>query len=100
MQLPISIKDVLKKLPQRPDPVRDWLTLLAVTVVILCVVVVGNARLFDTVANGGSIAAPSASSTPAFDQSMLQNVQMLFAERAAQEQKYASATLQFADPSQ
>ena len=100
MQLPTSIKDVLKKLPQRPDPVRDWLTLLSVTVVILGVVMVGNARLFDTVANGGSIAALSASSTPAFDQSMLQNVQTLFAERAAQEQKYASGTSQFADPSQ
>lgn len=100
MELPSVITSLLKKMPHRADPVRDWLTLLAVAALMLGIVIAGSARLFDTVANGGSMAEPAATATPAFNDSMLRSVQTIFSERAVQEAKFASGTVQFADPSQ
>ena len=100
MELPPAIQDVLKGVPRRADPVRDWLALLSVVALILGVILVGSARLFDTIANGGSVAPAAATTTPAFDESMLQSVRAVFAQRAAQEEKFASGTLYFTDPSQ
>ena len=100
MELPPAIQDVLERVPRRADPVRDWLALLSVAAFILSIILVGSARLFDTTASGGSIAPVAATTTPVFDESMLQSVRSIFAQRAAQEEEFASGTIHFTDPSQ
>ena len=82
------------------DPSRDWLFLLISSIIILLSIVVWNVWAFDTVANGGTIGTASTSITPIFDQASLETIHTIFAERAAEEGKYASGVYRYTDPSQ
>ena len=82
------------------DPTRDWIALLTLATITIIGIITWNARVFDTVANGGTLGA-AASSTPAsFTQASLDSVRAVFDARAAEEAKYASGAYRFADPSQ
>ncbi|MHB8860590.1 MAG: hypothetical protein ACYC48_02545 [Minisyncoccota bacterium] len=84
----------------RLDPERDWIMLLILSAIALTGIVVWNMWAFDTVANGGIIGSPATSTTPVFNQSSLGAIHTIFANRAAEEEKYASSTYSFTDPSQ
>ncbi len=82
------------------DPSRDWLFLLISSIMVLLSIVVWNVWAFDTVASGGTIGTTPTSIAPIFDQSSLETIHTIFAERAAEEEKYTSGVYQYADPSQ
>ena len=84
----------------RIDPARDWIILLLLSVMAIMGIIVWNAWAFDTVASGGTIGTPATSTPALFDRSSLDVVHAIFTDRAVEEQKYASSTYQFADPSQ
>lgn len=82
------------------DPERDWIVLLILSLIMLAIIIVWNAYAFDTVAGGGVIGTPSSSSAPVFSQSSLDAIRTVFANRAAEETKYATGVYQYSDPSQ
>lgn len=81
------------------DPERDWIVLLILSTIILAGVVVWNAFVFDTVVQGGVIGAAPSAPAPVFNQSSLDAIHEVFANRAAEEEKYLSGGYQYADPS-
>lgn len=81
------------------DPERDWLMLLIVSAIALSCIVVWNVWAFDTVANGGAIGSVSTSTKPAFDQASLEAVHVIFANRAAEKEKYTTGAYRYIDPS-
>jgi len=87
-------------LSSRPDPEQDWLVLLGGSMIVLVGIVVWNVWAFDTVTKGGVIGAAATSTAPLFDQASLDTVHRIFADRAAEELKYAAGVYHFADPSQ
>lgn len=82
------------------DPERDWIILLIVATIVLIIVVVWNAYVFDTVATGGVIGSPTTTAAPVFSQSSLDAIHTVFENRAAEETKYTSDVYHYADPSQ
>ncbi len=84
----------------RRDPVRDWLTLLTLSIIALAAIIVWNAWTFDTVASGGVIGTPMTTTQPVFNHSSLDAIHTIFASRAAEEEKYVTGAYSFADPSQ
>ena len=84
----------------RLNPVRDWITLLIFSSIILAGIVLWNIWAFDTVVRGGTIGAPATTTPQLFNQSSLDTIQTIFANRATEEQKYETGTYQFVDPSQ
>lgn len=82
------------------DPARDWLILLICATIALAGVVVWNAWVFDTVANGGTIGATATGTPSVFNSSSLETVHSIFTSRAAEESKYMAGTYHFEDPSQ
>lgn len=83
-----------------PNPIRDWLILVALSVIALAGIIVWNAWAFDTVASGGVIGPPTTSSAPAFSRSSLDDINTIFSNRATEEEKYKNNTYHYADPSQ
>jgi hypothetical protein len=81
------------------DPERDWIMLLIISILMLAAIVVWNAFVFDTVATGGVIGAPTATAPPVFSQSSLDAIHTVFANRAAEEAKYITDVYHYADPS-
>ena len=82
------------------NPVRDWLALITLSAIILGGVIVWNAWVFETVVGGGVIGSAATSSPPVFSNASLDTINTVFANRAAEEEKYASSTYHFVDPSQ
>jgi hypothetical protein len=82
------------------NPVRDWLALLIFSTIALIGIIVWNVWAFDTVANGGVIGTVATSTSPVFDQTSLDTIHTVFANRAAEESKYITGTYRFSDPSQ
>lgn len=82
------------------NPVRDWLVLITLSIIILAGIIVWNVWAFGTVAQGGVIGPPTTSSVPAFDRSSLDQINSIFANRATEEEKYENNTYHYADPSQ
>ncbi len=82
------------------DPVRDWLTLITLSAIMLAGIIIWNVWTFETVANGGVIGTPVSGAAPLFDRAALNTVHTIFADRAAEEVKYRTGTYRFADPSQ
>ncbi len=79
---------------------RDWLVLLTVSAVALIGIVIWNVWTFNVVASGGTIGSPTASTIQPFNQSSLDTIRTVFANREAEEEKYEKGTYSFADPSQ
>jgi len=82
------------------NPVRDWLVLITFSAIALAGIMVWNVWAFDTVANGGVIGTVATSTPPVFNQSSLDTIHTIFADRAVEEAKYETGTYSFADPSQ
>lgn len=82
------------------DPVRDWLALISISAILLAGIIVWNVWAFDTVAKGGTIGAPPAAAPTVFNKESLDAIHAIFAERAAEEAKYAAGVYRYADPSQ
>lgn len=81
------------------NPGRDWLMVLIVSAIALAGILVWNAWAFDTVAHGGIIGTPATNVSPALDPASLETIHSIFAERAAEEQKYLTEGYEYADPS-
>ncbi len=84
----------------RPDPVRDWLVLLTLSLFAFVCIVVWNVWAFDTVAQGGVIGTAATSTPPVFNHASLDAVHAVFDARAAEEAKYVTGVYRYADPSQ
>jgi len=82
------------------DPVRDWIVLIILSSITLTGIIVWNIWTFDTVANGRVIGSAATSSPPVFDNASLDAIHGIFANRAAEKEKYDTGTYRFADPSQ
>jgi len=88
------------KYGDRLNPVRDWLALIVSSVIVCTGIIVWNMWVFDTVAQGGVIGSVATSSLSVFDRSSLDAIDAIFANRAAEEEKYETGAYRFADPSQ
>lgn len=97
-----SIGPFMKRLRSSasPDPVRDWLVLLTVSIIALAGIIVWNVWAFDTVANGGIIGKPAAKAPAAFNNSSLDTIHAVFSSRVEKEEKYITGAYRFIDPSQ
>lgn len=82
------------------DPVRDWLAMITIAAIALAGTIVWNAWAFDTVANGGVIGTAAIGPLPTFSRASLDTIHTIFANRAAEEAKYATGTYRYNDPSQ
>lgn len=82
------------------DPIRDWLALVMISIVLFIGIVVWNIWAFDTVANGGSIGTAVVDAPPAFSRTSLNAVRDVFSERAAEKMKYETGVYSYAEPSQ
>jgi hypothetical protein len=82
------------------DPVRDWLLMLILSIVMLVGIVVWNVWAFSTVVSGGVIGAPTSGTSPTFNRASLDAVHTIFTNRAAEEVKYETGVYSFVDPSQ
>ena len=75
--------------------------LLVLSIAVLAGNVMWSISVFDTVARGGIIGSSVSSTTePVFNQSSLDTVRTIFANRAAEESKYETGAYQYPDPSQ
>lgn len=82
------------------NPERDWTLLLSCAGVALLCIVAWNVWAFQTVVGGGTLGAvPQAPTTPT-NQTSLEAIPALLADRAAEEAKYINGTYRFVDPSQ
>lgn len=82
----------------RIDPVRDWLILAGIGMGALVIIIVWNLWTFGTIAGG--VGGSQATSTPsAFGRSSLDTIQSVFANRAAEQDKYETGVYSFVDPS-
>jgi hypothetical protein len=102
MNILTVIKSLLKRLHYgaRLDPVRDWLLLITVSAIVLAGIIVWNVWAFGTVASGGVIGTPATSTPELFNQSSLDTIHTIFANRETEEEKYKTGTYSFSDPSQ
>jgi hypothetical protein len=82
------------------DPVRDWLILLALSLVALLGIIIWNVWAFDTVAQGGVIGPAPTSAAPAFDRSSIDAINNVFQMRSTEEAKYVTGVYSYSDPSQ
>ncbi len=83
-----------------PNVLRDWFTLLTISLVALTAIVAWNVWAFDTVSNGGVISVPAPASVPIFNQMSLDVIHGIFNARELEEQHYTSGAYHFTDPSQ
>lgn len=84
----------------RLNPVRDWLLLCTLSIIVLASIIVWNAWAFDTVANGGVIGSVATTSPSTFSRSSLDTIHTVFTNRAAEEAKYRTGVYHYTDPSQ
>jgi hypothetical protein len=88
------------RLFSRFDPTRDWLALVSLATLFLAGIIVWNAWMFDTVANGGVIGERATTTTPLFNQSSLDTIRTVFSTRESEEIKYVTGVYSYPDPSQ
>lgn len=82
------------------DPVRDWLTMLTLSLVACTGIIVWNIWAFDTVARGGTIGSTVVHTPPIFSRSSFDAINAVFEKRVAEEAKYETGEYRYADPSQ
>jgi len=85
---------------ERLNLARDWFVMVSFLLAALISIIIWNVWAFDTVASGGVIGNPATSTPAVFNQSSLDTVHAVFANRAIEEEKYENGTYHFADPSQ
>ena len=83
-----------------PNPARDWLVLITLSAIVFASIIVWNAWAFGTVANGGVIGTATTTSPTVFNSVSIDAIQTIFTNRAIEEEKYATGTYSYADPSQ
>lgn len=82
------------------DPIRDWLVLVIVSLIILAGIIVWNVWAFSAVAGGGVIGAPATSTPMLFNRASLDAIHTISENRAAEEAKYVTGAYRYTDPSQ
>ncbi|HVM59027.1 MAG TPA: hypothetical protein VMT80_01745 [Candidatus Paceibacterota bacterium] len=82
------------------DPASGWFALLTLAGIAFAGLIVWNLWAFDRLAQGKTIGAAAASTTPVFSQATLDQIHEVFEARAAEEAKYRSGEYRYADPSQ
>ena len=82
------------------NPSRDWSILLTLSSIIFVGIVAWNVWAFDTVASGKAFGSSEPISQSVFSQSLLDTIETIFANRAAEETKYGTGSYRFSDPSQ
>lgn len=82
------------------DPERDWIILLIISAGLFSGVMIWNMFLFNTVANGGVIGSQATTTPSVFNQSSIDAIHTVFANRAAEELKYRTDVYHYTDPSQ
>ena len=99
---PTSIIDSLKRFRSRiqPNPERDWIALIGLSLMAFASIVVWNIRAFDTAASGGVIGTSASTTPPLFSPASLDAINSIFANRTAEDAKYQAGTYHFRDPSQ
>jgi hypothetical protein len=82
------------------DPERDWIVLLIIAIISFLLITSWNIVTFNTVASGGVIGKPAATTTPVFSQASLDAIHAVFSNRAIEEAKYTGEGYHYVDPSQ
>jgi len=102
MTLPPALRSFLDKLrvSTQQDPARDWLALISLAFIALALLIVWNIWTFNTVASGGTLGTPVATTPGGFNRTSLDTVRAVFSARADEETKYRTGAYRFADPSQ
>ncbi len=102
MNISDTIASLLKRMRYGAniDPVRDWLVVLTLSIIVLACIVVWNVWAFSTVASGGAIGTSSPKAAPIFDPASLNAIHTIFAARADEEARYVTGVYRYADPSQ
>ena len=91
----------LRKHPHLPqDPVRDWLVVLTLAVLVFIVMVVWHLWTFSIIASGGTLGKGAVTTSPIFDRSSLDTIHRVFSARDEEHDKYVTGVYRYADPSQ
>jgi len=90
----------LRPTQQGSDPVRTWLLLFALALIMFAGIVGWNVWAFNTVVNGGTIGALTIDAPEAPSQTLLEDIQKVLTHRAGEREKYVSGDYRFSDPSQ
>lgn len=99
---PSFLSSLVKRLRAvaHPDASRDWLILVALSLIVLACIVVWNVWAFDTVAKGGSIGAAAPKGLTPFNHESLGTINRIFESREEEEAKYRTGVYGYPDPSQ
>ena len=84
----------------RPNPTRDWLVLLTISIMILAGIIIWNMWAFSTVVSGGVIGNSVTNTPQILNQSSFDTIRIIFKNREAEKEKYETGVYNFVDPSQ
>lgn len=79
---------------------HHWQALIILFAVALAGIIIWSAWIFVTVVNGGTIGSSTVNSSPSFNQPSLGEINAIFMNRAAEENKNETGVYRYADPSQ
>ena len=82
------------------DPVRDWLALLTLSILVFLCIVIWNVWAFGIVAQGGAIGTTVTATPDVFNRSSIDVINLVFKKRAIEEAKYVTGVYRYTDPSQ
>lgn len=97
-----SVVNYLKRLRSSTyvDPVRDWILLIAVSVVAFIGIVLWNVWVFNSIQQSATETRPAGTSpTSNTSRSTLDTLNAVFTSRGAEQQKYISGEYHYTDPS-
>jgi len=81
------------------NPTRDWNVLVTLALICFVASVIWNVWLFEQVASGAALGSPTSTVVAPLDQSTLDALTQIFADRAREQAKYTDGTYRFIDPS-
>ncbi len=84
---------------EQTHPVRDWLTLLIFSAILLATSIIWNVYLFSKIASGEMLSGVTSAPVEVFDNANLMKVEGVFKRRAILESGYESGDFAFTDPS-
>lgn len=88
------------RMPAGMDPVRDWIAVVTMSILILIGIIVWNVWAFETIAAGGTLGKTTVPPSVSFTPSSLSSVTSIFSTREEEQNKYLTGVYRFADPSQ
>ena len=82
------------------DPERDWMGMLALSIIAFAGIVVWNIWTFDKVAEGGVIGDAVTRPSATVNRPSIDSIRGVFEKRATEEAKYVTGVYRYTDPSQ